>query len=130
VIALDTNVLVRYLVQDDPVQSPKAEQILEGLSESSRAFVSCVVLCEVFWVLKTSYRLSKESLIHVLDMIVSVTILDIEHHGSCLRALQAYQSGRADFSDYLIQAIASHYGHDRLLTFDKTAGLDEGFVLL
>jgi predicted nucleic-acid-binding protein len=67
VIALDTNVLVRYLVQDDPDQSFRASQLLENLSESNRAFVSCVVLCETFWVLKTSYHRPKETLVNVLD---------------------------------------------------------------
>ena len=69
-IALDTNVLVRYLVQDDPIQSPKATEILDSLSESNRAFISCIVLCETFWVLKTSYRLSKKELLPLFGNIL------------------------------------------------------------
>jgi predicted nucleic-acid-binding protein len=130
VIALDTNVLVRYLVQDDPDQSFRASQLLENLSESNRAFVSCVVLCETFWVLKTSYQLPKETLVNVLNRLFHVPVLDIEHLGSCLLALQAYTTGRADFSDYLIKSIAAHYGYPRVFTFDKTASQSEGFVLL
>ncbi len=129
-IALDTNVLVRYLVQDDPIQSPKATEILDSLSESNRAFISCIVLCETFWVLKTSYRLSKEELLPLFGNILSVPAFEIEHLQRCVVALQAYHSGIADFSDYLIQAVARHYGYNRLLTFDKTAALSDGFILV
>ncbi|MFM7631481.1 MAG: PIN domain-containing protein [Alphaproteobacteria bacterium] len=129
-IALDTNVLVRYLIQDDPEQSLKATQLLDTLSASNKAFIYCIVLCETFWVLKTSYQLPKASLVTVFNGILSVPVLDIEYPERCLMALHNYQMGRADFPDYLIKSIANHYGYHRILTFDKTAAQNDGFALL
>ena len=125
--ALDTNVLVRYIVQDDKVQAGKATKIIEGLSADSPAFISCIVLCEINWVLKSTYKTSKQERLGVLQNLLSVPVFDIEQLDNCVRALKYYQDGKADFSDYLIQDISRIHGYEILLTFDKKAQASKGF---
>ena len=124
---LDTNVLVRYIVQDDKTQAGKATKIIEGLSADSPAFISCIVLCEINWVLKSAYKISKQERLGVLQNLLSVPVFDIEQLDSCVRALKCYQDGKADFSDYLIQDISRVHGYGTLLTFDKNAQKSKGF---
>jgi len=125
--ALDTNVLVRYIVQDDKTQAGKATKIIEGLSADNPAFISCIVLCEINWVLKSAYKTPKQERLGVLQNLLSVPVFDIEQLECCVRALKFYQDGKADFSDYLIQDISRVHGYDTLLTFDKNAQKSKGF---
>ena len=120
-IALDTNVLVRYIVQDDKAQTKKATQAIEGLGVDSPAFISCIVLCELNWVLTSFYKVPKKDRIEALQGVLSVAVFDVERHGACLKALKLYDSGVADFSDYLIQQIAAQEGYNTVLSFDKKA---------
>jgi predicted nucleic-acid-binding protein len=69
-IALDTNVLVRYIVQDDREQAHQASALIEALSSDKKAFISCIVLCEVNWVLRTAYKTPKEQCVVVLKHIL------------------------------------------------------------
>ena len=120
-LALDTNVLVRYLVQDDKTQARKATKVIEALTTDSPAFISCIVLCEINWVLKTAYKISKPECVEALNNIISVAVFDVENLEACMMALKQYGIGAADFSDYLIQNIAAQAGYDTVLTFDKKA---------
>jgi predicted nucleic-acid-binding protein len=125
--ALDTNVLVRYIVQDDKEQAQKAARVIEQLTSEERAFISCIVLCEVHWVLRTTYKISKEERLKTLKKIISVASFDIERIECCTKALKNYENGQADFSDYLIQEIARNQGYDVVLTFDVKAQREPGF---
>jgi len=126
-VALDTNVLVRYIVQDNKEQAQKAACVIERLTSEDRAFISCIVLCEINWVLRTTYKISKEECLKTLKKIISVASFDIERIECCTRALKRYENGQADFSDYLIQEIARHEGYEVVLTFDARAQKDSGF---
>ncbi len=126
-IALDTNVLLRYIMQDDQAQARKATKAIEKLTPEKPAFISCIVLCEVNWVLQTAYRISKHDRLNVLQDILSVSVFDVERQEVCRKALQLYRIGKADFSDYLIQQIALHEGYDTVLSFDKKAHKSPGF---
>ena len=119
--ALDTNILVRYIVQDDKRQSAKATTFIEALTPDTPAFISCIVLCEINWVLKTAYKFSKPDCAEALNRIMSVAVFDIENLEACLAALQRFRAGQADFSDYLIGQIAKKKGYGTVLTFDKKA---------
>jgi predicted nucleic-acid-binding protein len=125
--ALDTNVLVRYIVQDNKEQAQKAADAIERLTSEERGFISCIVLCEVNWVLRTAYKIPKEERLKTLKRIISVASFDIERIECCTKALKHYEKGQADFSDYLIQEIAKHQGYDIVLTFDAKAQKDSGF---
>ncbi len=125
--ALDTNVLVRYIVQDDKEQAQKAGRAIERLTSEERGFISCIVLCEVNWVLRTTYKIPKEERLKTLKRIISVASFEIDRMECCTRALKLYEKGQADFSDYLILEIAKHQGYDIVLTFDAKAQKDLGF---
>jgi predicted nucleic-acid-binding protein len=126
-LALDTNVLVRYIVQDDKAQAAQATRAIELLTSDSPAFISCIVLCELNWVLKTVYKISKESCITTLRKILSIAVFEVERPECCAKALRTYEKGMADFSDYLIYEIAKNEGYERVLTFDAKALKSEGF---
>ncbi len=126
-VALDTNILVRYIMQDDKTQSKKATQMIEGLTSDSPAFISCIVLCEFNWVLKSFYKIPKTDRLETLQSIVAVSVFDIERLGACMKALKLCEAGQADFSDYIIQQIAAQEGYDTVLTFDKKAQKSAGF---
>jgi predicted nucleic-acid-binding protein len=127
-IALDTSVLVRYIVQDDKEQAHKASALIERLSSDHQAFISCIVLCEVNWVLKSAYKIPKQECVAVLRRILSVSAFDIERLACCMKALRRYEKEHADFSDYLIYEIAKDEGYDSVITFDRTAQNSDGFA--
>jgi len=126
-VALDTNVLVRFLTQDDKNQSAKASRVIEGLTSQSPAFISCLVLCEVNWVLKSAYGCSKSEIVVIIDQILAMAVFHVERASECRKALKLYDAGAADFSDYLILKIAEAEGYDSVLTFDKKALKTKGF---
>ena len=119
--------LVRYLVQDDRQQAGAANRVIEKLTQESPAFVSMIVLCEVAWVLRSAYSVSKEQCAHTLGQILAIPTFHIEQHDRCYRALRAYQLGTADYSDYLIRETAWEAGYDTVVTFDKRALKHKGF---
>lgn len=125
--ALDTNVLVRYIMQDDKAQAKKASKIIEDLTSDKPAFISSIVLCELNWVLKSFYKMPKKDRLETLQDILSVAVFDVQDLESCIRALKSYEQGKADFSDYLIQDIARIHGYETLMTFDKNAQKSKGF---
>ena len=125
--ALDTNVMIRYVLADDKEQTKRANAAIERLSVDNQGFISCVVLCEISWVLTKAYKVSKGDCIAVLRQILTIAVFDIERLSQCLQALRHYEQGKADFSDYLIQQIAEDEGYHILLTFDKNALKSHGF---
>jgi len=124
--AIDTNILVRYLVQDDASQAQKANTLIEGLTSDNPAFISLIVLCELNWVLKIAYKVSKKNCIAAIRTILSIAVFEIEQHECCTRALHSYEVGKADFSDYLIIQIAKTKGCHALMTLDRKIK-DSGF---
>lgn len=128
--ALDTNVLVRYVVEDgdSPEQTERAAALMGRFTPDNPAFVSCVVLCELVWVLKSAYQCDKAERINALHRILSMNALDVENLEACQAAFQNYRFGQADFSDYLIQEIAASNGYPTVITFDRKAQKSMGFV--
>lgn len=126
-IGLDTNVLVRYIIQDDTKQAAKATALVEGLTSEEPGFISCIVLCELNWVLKSAYQVEKAQSISVIKKILSAAVFEIENLDCCMKALRAYEAGRADFSDYIIRELAIKAGCSAVVTFDNVALVSEGF---
>lgn len=119
-IALDTNVLVRFLVRDDEVQRAEARELVERAIEAqARLYVPSVVLCETVWVLSSSYRFGRDQISAVLDRVTRARSLEIERIEEVRGAIHAYAGGRGDFADYLIREIARRGGHERVATFDR-----------
>jgi predicted nucleic-acid-binding protein len=131
VIGLDTNILVRFLVQDDPAQSAIVDDLIEkARATGERLFVSPIVLCELCWVLGYSYERSKEDLAKMLDDLIHSDVLEIERLPQVTAALHRYRNGRAGFADYLIGEIAETAGCSETVTFDRKLKGSPGFRLL
>ena len=128
-IGLDTNILVRFLVLDDPAQSARAAQIMAALSEDEPGFVSLVVLAETVWVLDRSYRQDRVAIADVVQRLLSSDSLALEHPAEVALALSTMRDNGADFTDALIGAIAAAAGCQRTLTFDRRAARLAGFAL-
>ena len=110
-IGLDTNILVRYFAQDDPVQSHKATVVMEQrVTEQSPGFVSIVALAETVWVLERSYRLRKQEIAIVIERILGADALLVEHEAEVATALTAVWEDRGSFADALIGAINAQAG--------------------
>ena len=77
-IGIDTNILMRFLVQDDPVQSPRATKIITELSEVEPGFVSLVTILEVFWVLKSVFKRSRQDLASDIEKVLSADTLEVQ----------------------------------------------------
>jgi predicted nucleic-acid-binding protein len=130
-IALDTNVLVRFLVQDDPVQSPVATRFIRALTPEAPGYVGSVVLAETSWVLAHAYRVSRDQLADVIQGILSTAELVVENAPAAWMALGAYRgSANAQFADALIARTSTLAGASEIVTFDRTAAAELGMRLL
>ena len=129
-IGLDTNVVIRYLVQDDAAQARKANQLLESLTPDSPGFINLTALCEIAWVLKRNYRLSKSALVEIIEGLLTTKQIVVEDVAAAWKALRAYEANSADFSDAVINYANLAYGCDQTVTFDKQAAKLEGMRLL
>ena len=119
---IDTNVLVRYLVQDDPEQSALATKFIEGeLSADNKGFIASVALCETVWVLARAYRQSKKTLLQVIRGILEAEVFEVENRDCSWRAYFDFDEGEADYSDYLIGEICKSKGAAATMTFDSRA---------
>ena len=129
-IGLDTNILVRYLTQDDPVQSPKATDIMESrLTEENPGFISIVAMVETVWVLDRAFGLADDEIAAALERILQADTLVVENEQEVFMATIALKEGGGSFADALIGALGARAGCARTLTFDKTALRLSGFEL-
>ncbi len=120
---LDTNILVRYITQDDPEQSAVANEVIEGFAEDKERFViQPVVLCEMVWVLESAYKYTKSEIVLVLNQILRTVQFEIANKDIVWQALIDYHNGKADFSDYFIGRANKKAGADVTLTFDQGLG--------
>lgn len=130
-IGLDTNVLIRYLTQDDPTQAATATHCIEQqLSKDQPGIISHVVLCEVGWVLSRAYHYSREQVAEVLNAILTCQEFQVESADLAILAWQDYLQGNADFSDYLIGRTHQRLGASHTVTFDRKASTATTFKLL
>ena len=119
-VGIDTNVIVRYLTQDDPKQSAVATRFIEGrLSAENPGFVSTVTLCEVVWVLAESYGADRTRIRDVVEGLLATKQLVIERSELVWKALRAWEGVSADFSDALIGQLAIFHGAEKTVTFDR-----------
>ncbi|MEH1858213.1 MAG: type II toxin-antitoxin system VapC family toxin [Nostoc sp.] len=126
-IGLDTNILVRYLTKDDEKQWKQAAEIIE---REEQCFVANIVLCELVWVLRGNpYQFSREEISNTIDLMLQCSVFELENRSVIYQALQRFKQGSADFSDYLIGAIAQDYGCSLTATFDRKLRNEKGFDL-
>lgn len=121
-IGLDTNVIIRYLTQDDPEQSRKANDLIEKrLSVKEPGFITVISLIEIVWVLESCYDQNKDSILAVLEALLGTKQFFIEKTEAVFIAKKRFSEGKADFSDALIAVISESEGCEEVFTFDKKA---------
>ena len=129
-IGLDTNVLVRYLAKDDPIQTSVAVKMVRSLSEDEPGFLSLVVITELIWVLRMSYRYRNNEIANVVEKLLQSRELIVEQEELVADALRGFATGSADFADYLIERTGQLAGCIHTFTFDKRAATFAGMRLL
>ena len=129
-IALDTNVLIRYLTRDNPEQAEAARALLQGLTTNGPGFICREVVIEVVWVLERSYRFRRERIANIVVELMATDTLVIEDDNDVAQAAAAYREGSADFSDMMILAAANRVGAQPLYTFDRRFGRLDGTELV
>lgn len=129
-IGLDTNVLVRYIMQDDAKQAAKAARLMESLTVQGPGYVGMVALVEIGWVLSSAYGLTRDQLSQVIEGLLRTKELTIERAEVVLKALRLFNTSSADFADCLIAGAASAAGCERTMTFDVKASKLAGMTLI
>ena len=118
-IGLDTNILVRYLTQDDPDQSRKASlEIEKGLSAGHMFFIADIVICELVWVLETAYEYDRREIIPVLENILRTKQFQFENKDLLWKSLTDYRNKKGDFADHLIGHVGHKSGCQDTISFD------------
>jgi predicted nucleic-acid-binding protein len=121
-IGIDTNIIIRYLMQDDPAMGARATHIVdELLSEREPGFVSVLAVAEVVWTLRRTYRVSREKIASVIESLLASPSLVIEREQEVFLAMLALKDGAGEFADALIGALGTRAGCSHTLTFDRAA---------
>jgi predicted nucleic-acid-binding protein len=130
-IGLDTNVVVRHLAQDDPIQSPSATELVERrLTEANPGFISVVAMVETVWVLERAYRLADHDIAVAIERLLQAETIIVENEQEVFTAMIALKEGRGSFADALIAALGVKAGCSHTLTFDRKALRLAGFELI
>jgi predicted nucleic-acid-binding protein len=129
--ALDTNILIRFLIEDDAAQLAAARKLIrQCVSAGEALFIPVTVALELEWVLRSTFGFGKPAVVQTLSQLLSSVDLSFESEGAIEVALALYSQGAADFSDCLHAALASSAGQKPLWTFDKAASKVDGARLL
>ncbi|MEK7444278.1 MAG: type II toxin-antitoxin system VapC family toxin [candidate division NC10 bacterium] len=128
---LDTNVLVRYLTQDDPAQFRRAAALIEEVvARGERCAIGVIVCCELVWVLRDKYGADRATVAGVLEAMLRTAHLVVEDKDLVRRALEDYRRGPGDFADYLMGWRNRRAGCEHTATFDRALKDSSLFALL
>ena len=128
-LALDTNVLLRYVLDDDARQSALATAVIHRASAGDESlFLSDIVVCEAVWVLSKGYKFTREEIVVLLRDLFRARHIEFRATDELSRALDAYESGKGDFTDYLIREHARAAACENVVTFDKVLLKERGFI--
>lgn len=128
-IAVDTNVLLRWLLGDNERQKELADQLFSGMTRESPGFITSVTLAELCWVLRSVYRLPKSEVLDIVENLLTSDELAFDDDESLWTALLQAREG-ADFADALIANTARLFCADGMVTFDRGAADKLGLTLL
>jgi predicted nucleic-acid-binding protein len=127
-IALDTNVLVRFLVEDDRSQAERARKLLAGIdARNDRCCITDIVLCELVWVLASCYGISRAEIGATIKKLIATRQLSFSSTDRVHRVVESFLSGAGDFADYLIREQAREAGCSAVATFDRKLLKEKGF---
>ena len=130
-IGLDTNVLVRYITQDDQFQAKEASRFIEENCSTERpGYVNHIVLCEIVWVLKRCYQTSRKEVLKVIEQILRTEQFRVQEPQVVWLALSEAKNGKADFADYLSVSINKEAGCEQMVTFDRGLKSAKGVTVL
>jgi predicted nucleic-acid-binding protein len=128
---LDTDVLVRYLTQDDLAQARKANSLIDGaVGRGERLHLDVVVLCELVWVLRGAYGFGKPTITEAVGKILDAAWFSVEDRDLLRDALEAYRVGQGDFADYALGLRNRKGGCRATATFDRALKKSELFTVL
>ncbi len=127
---LDTNLLLRYFLNDDPIQSPAARRIITSFSETEPGWVSLSAVLELVWVLKSKNRAQRVAIAATLERLLAQDSVIVEQAAIVAQAVQRFRFSKADFADCLIAASARAAGCSKTVTFDQIAARDAGMELI
>jgi predicted nucleic-acid-binding protein len=131
VIAIDTNLLVRHLTQDDPGQAAKVARLLaEAAEQSELVLLTDIILCETAWVLTRFYEVKRIDLLAAFERVLADAQFAFQHRPEVQAALRASRAGKGHFADHLIAALARTAGCRTTYTFEKGLGPASGFTQL
>ena len=118
-IGIDTNVIVRYLTQDDAKQFQEASALLLGLEKQQQsAYLSTVTLCETVWVLARAYKIDRAQIVEMFVKLLDTSLFVIEDKDAVREAVDLYRAGKGDFADYLVGVRSRNFGCTTMATFD------------
>lgn len=127
---LDTNILARFFLQDDPLQSPKADKIMGSLTLEEKGWVGVATILELIWILSRKNRIDHSGITAILNQLLARVEIEVEQSITVMTAVQQFRNGKADFADCLIAASAKAAGCSRTVTFDRIAARDAGMELI
>ena len=130
-IGLDTNILVRYIVQDNIRQAKRATELIESMcTADDPGFINLVVICEICWVLASGYKYDREIIASIIrNMLTSVELM-VEESETVWRSLSAFEKGQAGLADYIIGSHNQTKHTTTTYTFDRKAAKHQSLTLL
>jgi predicted nucleic-acid-binding protein len=120
-IGLDTNVLLRLFVEDDPAQCKRVRRFVDAATADEPCLINSVVLAEFAWALAKKMKRKRAEVARLIEEVLSADDLDIPQRSAAQRALAAYRAGKADFPDYFLAEINAELGCASTATFDLVA---------
>jgi predicted nucleic-acid-binding protein len=128
-IGLDTNIIARYIMQDDPAQAAAANRLFESFSKENPGFIPVICIVELVWVLRSARGAKPPEIVRVLETLLRIDDIIVERAELVWQALRTFARTHADFADCLIQHSCHAAGCDETLTFDRKA-VSAGMKLL
>jgi len=129
-IGLDTCILARFFAEDDPIQTPKAIELLESLSRSERGYVSIAALVELTWVMGRRLKVERAEIARIVDYLIASSELVLESKKVVVSALQLFNVTTVGFGDCLILQKCQSLGCEYIATFDRKAARNIGMYLV
>jgi predicted nucleic-acid-binding protein len=127
---LDTNILIRYVTQDDARLTPRANAIMSAVTVEEPGWIALTALTEFVWVLSRRFRIDRRGIHVIVQELLSQPKLILEQHELVRKAAGLYLQGNADFSDYLVACAGQAAGCTQTLTFDRKAAKSAGMTLV
>ncbi len=128
-IGLDTNILIRYVAQDDTLLTPRANAVMAGLTPEDPGWIALTAVAEFVWVMKRRFKMDRNRIHFLLQSFLSQPSLVIEQPELVRKAARLYVQGTADFTDSLVACSGHAAGCSSTLTFDRKAAKSAGMTL-